>query len=96
MVLKNDYINHVVDIYTSDSGVIKLRFNWVTFSYRYKTTDTYFGTSFYTLDSIQDFAHHVLRAAQADALGGLDQWPVDQDRVRDHRVEHSSSVTSGR
>ena len=28
----------------------KLRFNWVTLSYRYKTIDTYFGTSFYTLD----------------------------------------------
>jgi benzoate/toluate 1,2-dioxygenase beta subunit len=27
-----------------------LRFNWHTLSFRYKTIDTYFGTSFYTLD----------------------------------------------
>ena len=32
-------------------GVCELRFNWVTFSYRYKTVDTYFGTSVYTLDT---------------------------------------------
>jgi benzoate/toluate 1,2-dioxygenase beta subunit len=32
-------------------GVCRLRFNWVTFSYRHKTVDTYFGTSFYTLDT---------------------------------------------
>ena len=34
-----------------EGGVCRLRFNWVTFSYRYKTLDTYFGTSFYTLDT---------------------------------------------
>lgn len=28
----------------------RLRFNWHTLSFRYKTTDSYFGTSFYTLD----------------------------------------------
>ena len=53
---------------------MKLRFNWVTFSYRYKTTDTYFGTSFYTLDTTgaaaadqakkvvlkNDYIHHVV------------------------------------
>ena len=52
----------------------RLRFNWVTFSYRYKTTDTYFGTSFYTLDTTgaqplikkkkvilkNDYIHHVI------------------------------------
>ena len=27
-----------------------LRFNWHTLSFRYKTVDSYFGTSFYTLD----------------------------------------------
>src|SRR4029077_2773599 len=32
-------------------GVCDLRCNLVTFSYRYKTVDTYFGTSFYTLDT---------------------------------------------
>lgn len=28
----------------------RLRFNWHTLSFRYKTVDSYFGTSFYTLD----------------------------------------------
>jgi phenylpropionate dioxygenase-like ring-hydroxylating dioxygenase large terminal subunit/3-phenylpropionate/cinnamic acid dioxygenase small subunit len=28
----------------------QVRFNWHTLSFRYKTTDSYFGTSFYTLD----------------------------------------------
>ncbi|MDH4609210.1 benzoate 1,2-dioxygenase small subunit [Pseudomonas sp. BN102] len=28
----------------------KVRFNWHTLSFRYKTVDSYFGTSFYTLD----------------------------------------------
>ena len=35
---------------------VGLRFNWVTFSFRYKTVDTYFGTSFYTLDTSGDTA----------------------------------------
>ncbi|MFL1461740.1 benzoate 1,2-dioxygenase small subunit [Roseococcus sp. DSY-14] len=39
-----------VEILEQAGGLVKLRFNWVTFSFRYKTTDTYFGTSFYTLD----------------------------------------------
>ena len=38
-----------VEILGQDGGACRLRFNWATFSYRYKTTDTYFGTSFYTL-----------------------------------------------
>ena len=63
-----------VEILEQASGVIKLRFNWVTFSYRYKTTDTYYGTSFYTLDTSEpqplikrkkvilknDYIHHVV------------------------------------
>jgi benzoate/toluate 1,2-dioxygenase beta subunit len=63
-----------VEILEQGSGVCKLRFNWVTFSYRYKTTDTYFGTSFYTLDTTgpqplirrkevvlkNDYIHHVV------------------------------------
>lgn len=40
-----------VEILAQGDGVCELRFNWVTFSYRYKTVDTYFGTSFYTLDT---------------------------------------------
>ena len=52
----------------------RLRFNWVTYSNRYKTTDIYFGTSFYTLDISgpeplikkkkvilkNDYIHHVI------------------------------------
>lgn len=35
----------------SDRGQeIDLRFNWHTLSHRYKTTDRFFGTSFYTLE----------------------------------------------
>jgi len=63
-----------VEVLEQASGVIKLRFNWVTFSYRYKTTDTYYGTSFYTLDTSglqplikrkkvilkNDYIHHVV------------------------------------
>jgi benzoate/toluate 1,2-dioxygenase beta subunit len=40
-----------VEILSQDGAVTKLRFNWVTHSYRYKTTDTYFGTSFYVIDA---------------------------------------------
>ncbi|MCA3662085.1 MAG: benzoate 1,2-dioxygenase small subunit [Methylobacterium sp.] len=39
-----------VEILERAEGVVKLRFNWFTLSFRYKTTDSYFGTSFYTLD----------------------------------------------
>jgi benzoate/toluate 1,2-dioxygenase subunit beta len=52
----------------------RLRFNWITLSFRYKTIDTYFGTSFYTLDTSgakplirnkkiilkNDYIHHVV------------------------------------
>ncbi|GLR68985.1 toluate 1,2-dioxygenase subunit beta [Acidocella aquatica] len=40
-----------VEIIAQGEGEVKLRFNWFTLSHRYKTTDTYFGTSFYTLDT---------------------------------------------
>ena len=39
-----------IEILEQDDTTCKLRFNWVTFSFKYKTTDTYFGTSYYTLD----------------------------------------------
>lgn len=39
-----------VEILEQTATECRLRFNWVTYSYRYKTTDIYFGTSFYTLD----------------------------------------------
>lgn len=63
-----------VEILEQGDGCVKLRFNWANFSYRYKTTDTYFGTSFYTLDTTgerplitakkivlkNDYIHHVV------------------------------------
>lgn len=39
-----------LEILEQDGTTVKLRFNWVTLSHRYKATDTFFGTSFYTLD----------------------------------------------
>lgn len=63
-----------VEIVEQTGSEIRLRFNWVTYSYRYKTVDTYFGTSFYTLDIAgplpvitrkkvvlkNDYIHHVV------------------------------------
>jgi benzoate/toluate 1,2-dioxygenase beta subunit len=63
-----------VEILEQADGICRLRFNWVTFSFRYKTVDTYFGTSFYTLDTSgeqplikhkkvilkNDYIHHVV------------------------------------
>jgi benzoate/toluate 1,2-dioxygenase beta subunit len=63
-----------VEILEQANGTCRLRFNWVTFSFRYKTVDTYFGTSFYTLDTSgtqpliknkkvilkNDYIHHVV------------------------------------
>ena len=43
-----------VEIVEQTDGECKLRFNWLTFNFRYKTTDTYFGMSFYTLDTSTD------------------------------------------
>jgi benzoate/toluate 1,2-dioxygenase beta subunit len=67
-----------VEIIGRGEGRIELRFNWVTLSYRYKTVDTYFGTSFYTLDTSgekplilkkkvvlkNDYIHHVVDVYQ--------------------------------
>ncbi|MFL5284202.1 MAG: benzoate 1,2-dioxygenase small subunit [Rhodopila sp.] len=63
-----------VEILEQGNGTCRLRFNWVTHNYRYKITDTYFGTSFYTLDTTgpqplikrkkvvlkNDYIHHVV------------------------------------
>ena len=63
-----------VEILEQTGEVTRLRFNWVTLSFRYKTTDTYFGTSFYTIDTAgtaplirqkkvvlkNDYIHHVV------------------------------------
>ncbi len=63
-----------VEITHQEPGRCELRFNWVTYSYRYKIVDTYFGTSFYALDTTgpalriarkkvvlkNDYIHHVV------------------------------------
>ena len=63
-----------VEIVSESASECQIRFNWVTFNYRYKTVDTYFGTSFYTLDTSgasplirrkkvvlkNDYIHHVV------------------------------------
>jgi benzoate/toluate 1,2-dioxygenase subunit beta len=63
-----------VEILEVAGGTCKLRFNWFTLNFRYKTVDTYFGTSFYTLDISKpemkitnkkvilknDYIHHVI------------------------------------
>lgn len=63
-----------VEITGRDGDLAQVRFNWFTLYYRYQTTDTYFGTSYYTLDLSgpepliarkkvvlkNDFVHHVV------------------------------------
>jgi benzoate/toluate 1,2-dioxygenase beta subunit len=39
-----------VEVLANDGGTVDVRFNWFTLYFRYNTTDTYFGTSYYTLD----------------------------------------------
>ena len=65
---------HNVEILSQADGEVSLRFNWHTLSYRYKTTDSYFGTSHYVLDTRggqprikrkhivlkNDYIHHVV------------------------------------
>jgi benzoate/toluate 1,2-dioxygenase beta subunit len=63
-----------VEILEQDGAICKLRFNWFTLNFRYKTVDTYFGTSYYTIDNAgaqplitnkrvvlkNDYIHHVI------------------------------------
>ena len=39
-----------LEVLADDGDTVELRFNWHTLSHRYKQTDSYFGTSFYTVD----------------------------------------------
>jgi len=39
-----------VEILRQEGDTAEVRFNWFTLYYRYETVDTYFGTSFYTLN----------------------------------------------
>jgi benzoate/toluate 1,2-dioxygenase beta subunit len=43
-----------VEVVEQRAGELDVRFNWQTLSHRYKATDTFFGTSFYTLDTSAD------------------------------------------
>jgi benzoate/toluate 1,2-dioxygenase beta subunit len=63
-----------IEILARQGDQIQVRFNWFTLYYRYQTTDTYFGTSFYTIDLAtgspkilqkkvvlkNDYIHHVV------------------------------------
>jgi len=63
-----------VEILSQSDSKVELRFNWLTLSYRYKIVDTYFGVSFYTLETAgerplikakkvilkNDYIHHVI------------------------------------
>lgn len=63
-----------IEIVSWRGGRAEVRFNWTTHSYRYKITDLYFGTSFYTVDVTgdefrilakkvvlkNDYIHHVI------------------------------------
>lgn len=39
-----------LEILSQDGDTMELRFNWHTLSHRYKKTDSFFGTCFYSLD----------------------------------------------
>lgn len=40
-----------IEVLSREGAKIKLRFNWLTLSYRYGTTDQHWGTSYYTIDT---------------------------------------------
>lgn len=39
-----------IEVLANDGCQVQVRFNWFTLYFRYNTTDTYFGTSYYTID----------------------------------------------
>ena len=63
-----------VEIIERSPHSLNIRFNWFNLSFRYKTTDTYWGTSYYTVDITgpqplitnkkiilkNDYIHHVV------------------------------------
>ncbi|MBK0869531.1 MAG: benzoate 1,2-dioxygenase small subunit [Saccharopolyspora sp.] len=63
-----------VEVVEDRGDEVDIRFNWFTLYYRYQNVDTYFGTSFYTLDMSgeeplitrkkvvlkNDYIHHVV------------------------------------
>jgi len=40
-----------IEVLRQQPAQLEVRFNWHTLSHRYKATDSFFGTSFYTLDT---------------------------------------------
>lgn len=67
------HISNVEILSRSENG-LEVRANWMTQNFRYKTTDTHYGTNFYTLDVtpdglkiarkkivlVNDYIHHVI------------------------------------
>lgn len=49
----NHYLNNV-EILERREGEVDVRFNWISYYFRYNTTDHYFGTTFVTLDTSGD------------------------------------------
>lgn len=63
-----------IEIVSQDGDLVTVRFNWFNLSYRYHTTDSYFGHSVYTIDFSgaqsqikkkyvvikNDYIHHVI------------------------------------
>ncbi|MGM7666611.1 benzoate 1,2-dioxygenase small subunit [Microbacterium sp. A93] len=43
-----------IEVLGRDGDQVQVRFNWFTLYYRYQSTDTYFGTSYYTIDLSAD------------------------------------------
>jgi benzoate/toluate 1,2-dioxygenase subunit beta len=65
---------HNIEIVSQQGETVEVRYNWQTLSYRYNTTDSYFGTTHVTLDLSSgqplikrkyivlknDYIHHVI------------------------------------
>jgi benzoate/toluate 1,2-dioxygenase beta subunit len=49
-------VHHIsnVEILSQTQDKLEIRFNWMTHNFRYKATDTHYGTSFYTLEVAGD------------------------------------------
>ncbi|WP_116475765.1 benzoate 1,2-dioxygenase small subunit [Zobellella maritima] len=48
---RTTHLTSNLEILEREGNTVKLRFNWQTNSHRYNSTATFFGTSFYTLDT---------------------------------------------
>ncbi len=69
----NHYLTNV-EVLERRDGEVDVRFNWISYYFRYNTTDHYFGTTFVTLDTTgadlkirkkkivlkNDYIHHVV------------------------------------